>query len=108
MTSPATQLSFLSHFQRKRQAARPFLKWAGGKQQLLAQFDGFFPDKPRRYLEPFAEVRIRGERFPVKSRLHKGLKGFLYNWMFVPAFRILPRPLVRPLGWHLMAYCTKR
>jgi DNA adenine methylase len=33
--------------------ARPFLKWAGGKQQLLAQYEPHFPKKIERYLEPF-------------------------------------------------------
>lgn len=31
----------------------PFLKWAGGKTQLLKQFDGLFPNKYNRYYEPF-------------------------------------------------------
>lgn len=35
------------------QGARPFLKWAGGKQQLLSQYDAFFPADFSRYLEPF-------------------------------------------------------
>ena len=34
-------------------AARPFLKWAGGKQQLLTQFDPLFPGCINRYFEPF-------------------------------------------------------
>ncbi len=35
--------------------AQPFLKWAGGKGQLLAQYDRFFPTEPgRAYFEPFA------------------------------------------------------
>lgn len=33
--------------------ATPFLKWAGGKSQLLQQFQKFFPRKFRRYYEPF-------------------------------------------------------
>lgn len=33
--------------------ARPFLKWAGGKQQLLAQLEPYFPSRFNRYLEPF-------------------------------------------------------
>ena len=32
----------------------PFLKWAGGKGQLLTQLDSYFPKKFNRYFEPFA------------------------------------------------------
>ncbi|HVO68789.1 MAG TPA: DNA adenine methylase, partial [Aggregatilineaceae bacterium] len=35
------------------QTARPFLKWAGGKQQLLSQFEAHFPSNLTRYVEPF-------------------------------------------------------
>ena len=61
----------------------------------------------RGLLAPFAEVRIVPERFPVKSRLHGGWKGVAFNTLFVGAFNALPRGLVRPLGWHLMAFCRK-
>ena len=33
--------------------ARPFLKWAGGKSQLLAQYNELFPKTYRNYYEPF-------------------------------------------------------
>jgi DNA adenine methylase len=33
--------------------ARPFLKWAGGKGQLLGQFEPFWPAEFGRYFEPF-------------------------------------------------------
>lgn len=33
--------------------AEPFLKWAGGKGQLLRQYESFFPNKFNNYLEPF-------------------------------------------------------
>jgi ubiquinone/menaquinone biosynthesis C-methylase UbiE len=62
----------------------------------------------RQLLAPFDAVRIVPERFPVKSRLHKGWKGVAFNTMFVGAFNALPRRLVRPLGWHLMAFCRKQ
>ena len=61
----------------------------------------------RELLEPFSEVRIVPERFPVKSRLHKGWKGVAFNTMFVGTFNALPRSWVRPLGWHLMAFGKK-
>lgn len=55
----------------------------------------------------FRDVRIVPERFPVKSRLHGGWKGVLFNTFFVGAFNALPRPLVRRFGWHLLAFCRK-
>lgn len=58
-------------------------------------------------LAPFAEVRIVPERFPVKSRLHGGWKGLVFNTCFVGTFNALPRAWVRSLGWHLMAFCRK-
>jgi SAM-dependent methyltransferase len=61
----------------------------------------------RRLLSPFREVRIVPERFPVRSRLHGGWKGALYNGAFVGTFNALPRPLVRRFGWHLLAFCRK-
>lgn len=61
----------------------------------------------RRLLSPFHRVRIAPERFPVKTRLHHGLKARLYNDVFVGSFQLLPKSIVRPLGWHIMAYATK-
>jgi SAM-dependent methyltransferase len=61
----------------------------------------------RELLSPFAKVEIVPERFPVKSRLHGGWKGTLFNTLFVGTFNVLPRAWVRPLGWHLMAFCRK-
>ena len=37
----------------RREVAGPFLKWAGGKGQLLAQFAPLYPPEVRRYVEPF-------------------------------------------------------
>jgi DNA adenine methylase len=33
--------------------AKPFLKWVGGKGQLLAQFEALFPKEYNSYFEPF-------------------------------------------------------
>jgi SAM-dependent methyltransferase len=61
----------------------------------------------RALLRHFREVRIVEERFPVKSRLHGGWKGTLFNTFFVGTFNALPRGLVRRFGWHLLAFCRK-
>jgi SAM-dependent methyltransferase len=53
------------------------------------------------------EVRIVPERFPVRSRLHGGWKGAVYNGLFVGTFNAVPRGLVRRFGWHLLAFCRK-
>jgi SAM-dependent methyltransferase len=61
----------------------------------------------RRLLGGFREVKIVPERFPVKSRLHGGWKGAIYNGLFVGTFNTLPRALVGRFGWHLLAFCRK-
>jgi hypothetical protein len=58
-------------------------------------------------LEPFGTVDLVFERFPVKSRLHKGWKGLAFNTFFVGTFNALPRVWVRRFGWHLLAFCRK-
>jgi len=61
----------------------------------------------RRLVSGFRDVTIVPERFPVKSRLHGGWKGAVYNGLFVGTFNALPRGLVRRFGWHLLAFCRK-
>jgi ubiquinone/menaquinone biosynthesis C-methylase UbiE len=61
----------------------------------------------RKLLSEFAQVEIIPERFPVPTRLHHGIKAAVYNGVFVAAFNTLPKPLIRPLGWHLMAKAIK-
>jgi SAM-dependent methyltransferase len=61
----------------------------------------------RKLLAGFSETTIVPERFPVKSRLHGGWKGAIYNGAFVGTFNALPRSLVRRFGWHLLAFCRK-
>jgi ubiquinone/menaquinone biosynthesis C-methylase UbiE len=61
----------------------------------------------RELLRGFASVSIVAERFPVKSRLHGGWKGTLFNTFFVGTFNALPRSLVHRYGWHLLAFARK-
>jgi SAM-dependent methyltransferase len=57
----------------------------------------------RRLLEKFSSVDIFFDRFPVKTRLHAGLKGSLFNAVFVPVFNTLPKAMIRRTGWHMLA-----
>ena len=61
----------------------------------------------RQLVSGFSQTRIVPERFPVKSRLHGGWKGAVYNGLFVGTFNLLPRVLVERFGWHLLAFCRK-
>ena len=33
--------------------AQPFVKWAGGKRQLLNEFEKYYPQTIEKYIEPF-------------------------------------------------------
>jgi len=61
----------------------------------------------KQMLAPFSELKIVPERFPVESKLHHGWKGVLFNKIFVKVFNLVPRVLVRPLGWHIMGFAKK-
>ena len=54
-----------------------------------------------------ARVRVVPDRFPGRSRLHRGWNGAIYNNLFVGTLNAIPRPLVRRFGWHLLAFCRK-
>lgn len=60
-----------------------------------------------RMLAAFSEARIVPERFPVPTKVHKGLKALLYNTVFVGPFNALPRSWTRRSGHHLLAFCRK-
>jgi SAM-dependent methyltransferase len=61
----------------------------------------------RQLVSGFRTVRIVPERFPVRSRLHGGWKGAVYNGVFVGTFNALPKAVVQRFGWHLLAFCRK-
>jgi len=61
----------------------------------------------RDLLANFSQVKIIPERFPVKSRLQKGVKAIFFNQFFVPAFNLIPRFVTRSTGWHIMVFAHK-
>jgi len=61
----------------------------------------------RDLLSVFPNVEIIPERFPVRTKVHRGIKGSLFNLLFVDVFNAIPKRFVRPLGYHLMAFARK-
>ena len=61
----------------------------------------------KQLLHPFQYYRIIPERFPVKTKLHSGWKARLFNEVFVGTFNYLPKPWIKPFGWHLMTFAIK-
>ncbi len=45
------------------------------------------------------------QRAPREARRRGEAIVMVYNRLFVGTFNASPRRLVRPLGWHLMAFC---
>ena len=58
-------------------------------------------------LHEFSDVRIVPHRFPVRTKVHEGLKARLFNLLFVDFFNSLPRSWVQRTGHHLIAYVHK-
>ena len=93
-----------------RVEAQPFLKWAGGKAQLLAQFDKFFPAQIDRYFEPFlgggAVFFHLKARFPdMVARLRDNNDELINTYT---AVRDYPKELMRRLDKHLAAFRADR
>ncbi len=90
--------------------AQPFLKWAGGKAQLLAQFDRFFPDHLDRYFEPFigggAVFFHLKARFPQMRAFLRDNNAELIN--AYAAVRETPNELMRRLDQHLATHLADR
>ena len=61
----------------------------------------------RRLFRRFVNVRTVPDRLPVRSRIHHGWKGEVYNEVFVRACDLLPKAVLRPVGWHIMIYAGK-
>ncbi len=85
--------------------------------QIVAKVEVDYLDAPvfhtytiaefRRLLGVFSRVKLVPERFPVATKVHGGLKAALFNTVFVSAFGLLPKSVIRNSGHHLMAFCGK-
>jgi DNA adenine methylase len=89
--------------------AQPFIKWVGGKAQLLAQFDEFFPTEVTRYFEPFigggAVFFHLKHRFPKMKAFLRDINGELINTY--KAVRDFPKELMQRLDEHAASFKAK-
>lgn len=90
--------------------AQPFLKWVGGKSQLLEQFDAFLPRQINRYFEPFvgggAVFFHLKHRFPEMRAFLRDINGELTNTYV--AIREHAEALMRKLDEHLANFLKNR
>jgi len=61
----------------------------------------------RRLFSKFRSVDIHVDRFPKKTVKFGNFFAKLNNYVLVPFFEILPEPVKRPFGWHIMIRATK-
>lgn len=69
--------------------AKPFLKWVGGKQQLLAQYEAYFPTAFSRYIEPFVGGGAVFFHLWNSNRLPQQVRLFDNNEELINAYRVV-------------------
>ena len=83
--------------------AKPFLKWVGGKQQLLSQFETYFPAHFRRYFEPFVGGGATFFHLWNTDRLPEQIFLFDNNEELINAYRVVRdelEALIKLLATH--------
>jgi DNA adenine methylase len=90
--------------------AQPFLKWVGGKAQLLTQFDELFPTEITRYFEPFigggAVFFHLKHLYPQMLAYLRDINPELINTYL--AVRDFPHELMRQLDEHAARFHSER
>lgn len=79
---------------------RLFVKFAGSKQQLLAQYEAFFPDRLEHYFEPFTEGGAAFFHFLNTGRFPEERLLFDNNHRFVNAYQVIRDDLQALLDLH--------
>jgi ubiquinone/menaquinone biosynthesis C-methylase UbiE len=55
----------------------------------------------------FSSVEIIMERFPTRTIKRSGILAQVYNHGLVPFFKVLPKPLIKPWGFHIIVKATR-
>jgi DNA adenine methylase len=82
--------------------ARPFLRWAGSKRQILSRLAGYYPSSSPRYIEPFMGSAALFFRLGPRTAVLGDLNGEL-----VETF-IAVRDQPEQVFWHLCEYLPSK
>jgi SAM-dependent methyltransferase len=61
----------------------------------------------RRMFSRFSSLKLWCDRLPIKTQRRKGILASCYNYGFVPMFQLIPAPLAKRFGWHLIIKAVK-
>lgn len=88
-----------SWFQLLRRLSRVNVEFEAGDAPIV---NAYTREELRRLFARFRDVRVETEYYRPEPTNRRGALAFLFNRVFVPAFRSLPEQLVRRYGWHLV------
>jgi ubiquinone/menaquinone biosynthesis C-methylase UbiE len=57
--------------------------------------------------QKFSVVKIILDKFPSKTKRRTGVLARLYNLVFIPVTKIIPRGIIRPFGWYIIIKARK-
>ncbi len=70
-------------------------------------FHKMSPEEYRAKLKIFKDVDFRLYRYPVRTEVHKGWKGWVFNTLIVDTFNALPKRWTKNMGYHMLAFVQK-
>jgi len=70
-------------------------------------FNQFSEKEFRELLKSFSKVELTTDRFPFKTDRDNKIQTILYNNLFVPAFNLIPKNLLKSYGHHIIAKVVK-
>jgi len=75
--------------------------------EQAASFNQFSEKEFGELLKSFSKVDITTDRFPIKTDRDNKIQTVLYNNLFVPAFGLIPKKLLKSYGHHIIAKVVK-
>jgi ubiquinone/menaquinone biosynthesis C-methylase UbiE len=56
----------------------------------------------RKLFHKFSHLETETDRFPTRTIKRSGILAHLYNYGFVPLFKMIPRAIIEPYGFHII------